>query len=52
MVAVARVFRDVLDRRMAAAEGRAELARIYPYAPFANGFLHGQAGAGYVAAAS
>jgi collagenase-like PrtC family protease len=52
MVAVARVFRDVLDGRMAGAEGRALLARIYPQAPFANGFLHGQAGADYVAASA
>jgi len=50
MVAVARTFRAVLDGRMAAAEGRAALAALFPQAPFANGFLHGQAGAGYAAA--
>jgi collagenase-like PrtC family protease len=48
MAAVAAVFRGVLDKRMAGAEGRAVLGGIYPGAPFANGFLHGQAGASYV----
>ncbi len=52
MVAVARAFRAVLDGRMDPAAGRAELARIYPAAPFANGFLHGRPGAEYVAAAA
>jgi collagenase-like PrtC family protease len=50
MVAVARTFRAVLDGRMDPAEGRADLERIYPAAPFANGFLHGRPGAEYVAA--
>lgn len=50
MVAVARTFRAVLDGRMEPAEGRAALARLYPAAPFINGFLHGRPGAEYVAA--
>lgn len=50
MVAVARTFRAVLDGRMEPAEGRAALARLYPAAPFVNGFLHGRPGAEYVAA--
>ena len=50
MVAVARTFRDALDGRLEPAEARAALARTYPAAPFANGFLHGRAGADYVAA--
>lgn len=50
MVAVARVFRAVLDGRLDPVEGRAELARIHPAAPFANGFLHGRPGAEYVPA--
>ena len=29
---------------MGAAEGMAQLAQIYPGAPFANGFYHGAAG--------
>lgn len=49
MVAVARVFRDVLDGRCDAAEGHRALARLYPDVPFANGFVHGTAGAGMVA---
>lgn len=44
MVAVAQTFRDVLDRRIDAAEGSHRLAAIYPDVPFANGFLHGAAG--------
>ncbi|CAM5478767.1 Ubiquinone biosynthesis protein UbiV OS=Afipia felis OX=1035 GN=ubiV PE=3 SV=1 [Afipia felis] len=45
MVAVARIFRDVIDGRRSHEDGMRELARIYPDAPFANGFVHGQPGA-------
>ena len=45
---VARVFRDVIDHRVAAAEGAAELARIYPV-PVANGFLYAKPGSAFVA---
>lgn len=48
MVAVAKTFRDVLDGRDAAEDGRRRLAELYPDVPFANGFLHGTAGFGYV----
>lgn len=51
MVAVARIFREVLDGRRAAADGMTELAQIYPHAPFANGFLHAAPGAALVDAA-
>ena len=44
MVAVARIFRDVLDRRIDDVEGRAQLAAICGRAVFANGFLLGSAG--------
>jgi collagenase-like PrtC family protease len=44
MVAVAHVFRDVLDGRMKAVEGNARLAGILPDALFANGYLHGREG--------
>lgn len=47
MVAVARAFRDVLDGRCDPAEMRAALTALLPGIPFANGFLHGQAGAGW-----
>lgn len=45
MVGVARVFRDVVDGRRDAEEGRRALAQLYPDVPFANGFFHGQPGA-------
>jgi hypothetical protein len=49
MVAVARVFRDVIDGGRSHEDGMHELSRIYPDVPFANGFVHGQAGAVFVA---
>lgn len=45
MVAVARLFRDVLDGQLAADAATERLAAIYPGAAFANGFIHGQVGA-------
>lgn len=48
MVAVAKVFRDVLDGRDDAEGGNRRLAALYPSAPFSNGFLHGSAGVSYV----
>jgi len=48
MVAVARIFRDVLSGRLEAAAADSHLARIYPGAPFSNGFLHGAPGAAQV----
>jgi len=50
MVAVACVFRDVIDGRLTRDDGMHELSRIYPDVPFANGFVHGQPGAVFVAA--
>lgn len=44
MAAVARVFRDAADGRLAAAEATARLAELVGRMPFANGFLHGRAG--------
>ncbi len=49
MVAVTRLFRDVLDGGVASEEATHRLAQSYPDAPFANGFIHGEAGAAYVA---
>lgn len=49
MVAVARVFRDVIDGGRSHEDGMHELSCIYPDVPFANGFVHGQAGAVFVA---
>jgi len=45
MVAVAKVFRDLLDGRRTQEDGMQELTRIYPDVPFVNGFIHGQPGA-------
>lgn len=47
MVSVAGIFRDVLDGRSEPARMRAALAELLPGIPFANGFLHGQVGAGW-----
>ncbi|AJY46045.1 ubiquinone anaerobic biosynthesis protein UbiV [Martelella endophytica] len=48
MVAVAEVFRNVLDGRADADEGMARLAAVYPGVPLSNGFLYGREGAALV----
>jgi O2-independent ubiquinone biosynthesis protein UbiV len=48
MVAVAQVFRDVIDGKSTAAEGARSLSRIYPI-PVANGFLHAKPGSMLIA---
>lgn len=50
MVAVARLYRDVLDGRLAAREARARLAEMIGEAPLSNGFYQGREGAALVAA--
>ncbi len=47
MVAVAKVFRDVLDGQDDADGGSRRLTELYPNVPFSNGFLHGQPGFSY-----
>ena len=49
MVAVAACFRAVLDGCEDAAAAEARLAQIADFAPFSNGFLHGQEGARRIA---
>ena len=44
MVAVAGLFRAVLNRTMAVDEAEDTLARLCPGAEFANGYIHGRAG--------
>lgn len=44
MVAVARLFRDVIDERIDPQEAEGRLGEIYPEVPFSNGFLHGAPG--------
>ncbi|MBI3446072.1 MAG: U32 family peptidase [Magnetospirillum sp.] len=44
MVAVAALFRDVLAARVEAQEAEDRLARLYPGAEFANGYIHGRPG--------
>ncbi len=51
MVAVAALYRAVLDGREDAAAGAARLAELVDFAPFANGFFHGREGAGRIAGA-
>jgi len=48
MVAVGQTFRDVLDGRKSAGEGRKKIADHVDFAPFSNGFYHGEEGAAYV----
>lgn len=48
MVAVARIFRDALDGRVAATEAEARLAALVDGLPFANGFHHGREGAAFI----
>lgn len=52
MVAVAGVFRAVLDGRLDARDGIAALGRLFPLASFANGFLHGELGAAWLTRSS
>lgn len=51
MVAVARLYDDVLKSRIDAEEGLAKLHAVYPAATFSNGFHHGREGAAWVARA-
>lgn len=44
MVAVAKIFRDALDRSIDAAEAGARLDALQLGAPFSNGFYHGKRG--------
>jgi collagenase-like PrtC family protease len=48
MVAVARLFRDVLDGNQEHEDATRALSLIYPDVPFANGFVHGQPGAAFI----
>jgi len=48
MVRVAQIYRAVIDGEREAAEARHDLAALIPFAPFANGFLHGTRGVAYV----
>jgi len=48
MVAVARVFRGVLDERAAAAEAIARLAELLPGIPSSNGFVQNREGRAFV----
>ncbi len=52
MVAVAEVFRDVLDGREGGEAANARLADLVPFARFSNGFYHGETGAALLAAAA
>jgi collagenase-like PrtC family protease len=49
MAAVERTFREVFDGCITALEGREKLAEFVKFAPFSNGFYHGEEGVAYVA---
>ncbi len=49
MVALTKVFRDVLDGRMTVDDGRGRLGELADFAPFANGFYHGSEGVALLA---
>lgn len=48
MVAVARIFRDVLDGRIDAEEGESSVAVLVPGMPFSNGFVRAREGHRYL----
>jgi len=48
MTAVARTYRDVLDKRIDADEAMGRLAGLMGGMPFANGFFHGQEGKAFI----
>jgi len=48
MVAVASLFRDLLDRRLESGAARARLSELVRETPFCNGFYHGAEGAAFV----
>ena len=50
LVAVARLFRDVIDRKISADEANRRLIELMPSAAFSNGFLHAQPGHQKIAA--
>jgi collagenase-like PrtC family protease len=52
MVAVADIFRDVLDDELGADDAGARLAALDPPGPFANGFFHGRPGRALMNAAT
>ncbi len=52
MVAVADIFRDVLDDELGADDAGAKLAALDPPGPFANGFFHGLPGRALMSAAT
>ncbi len=49
MVAVATVYREVLDGRLSGQDGLDRLEEQVDFAPFANGFYHGATGAEWIA---
>ncbi len=49
MVAVARLYEDVLASRIDPEDALAALHTLYPHAPFSNGFHHDRKGAAWVA---
>ena len=48
MIAVGQTFREVLDGWITGEEGQEKLAEHVDFAPFSNGFYHGEEGAAYV----
>lgn len=49
MVGVARLFDDRLEGRIEDEEARRRLSALYPDVPLSNGFIHGEAGAAWIA---
>jgi len=52
MVAVARLFRAVLDGETEPGAAEESLAALFPQAPFADGYLHGREGAAWIGGAA
>lgn len=49
MVGVARLYDDLLQGRIGDEEAKSRLSALYPGVPLSNGFIHGDAGAAFVA---
>lgn len=49
MVGVARLYDDLLQGRIGDEEAKSRLSALYPGVPLSNGFIHGEAGAAFVA---
>jgi len=48
MVEISKIFRNVLDNKVAVKEAEKQLGKLKIPAPFSNGFFHGESGCSYI----